>query len=105
GRPRLATPSIQSAPILAGVTRDILIDRVPSCEVRTITADELAAADEVMLVGTLTMVASVVEIDRVPVGDGAPGPAASMLLGVLREVIGSEQSATPLAGVLGRVSG
>lgn len=92
GRPRLATPSIQSAPILAGVTRDLLLDRIPSCEARVITAEELEHADEVMMVGTLSMVCSVVEIDGRPVGSGSPGPAAEMLLGELRDVIRREQS-------------
>ncbi len=87
GEMRLATPSLESAPILAGVTRDLLLETLPRIEVRAITAGELLGASEVMLMGTLTMVTSVAEIDGRRVGDGVPGPASGALLRTLVERI------------------
>ncbi len=90
GSVRLATPSLQSAPILAGVTRDLLLAAMPTIEVRSIGQQELAEASEVMLVGTLTMVTSLLSIDGRAVGDGRVGPAARRLLRTLTDVIRSE---------------
>lgn len=87
GETRVATPSLESAPILAGITRDLLLEAMPTIEVRAIPARELALASEVMLVGTLTMVTSIVGIDGKAVGQGKPGPAANALLATLVEAI------------------
>lgn len=84
---RYVTPSLDSAPMLAGVTRRLLIDRDPSIIERPVSADDLRAADEVMLVGTKSMVTAVTHIDNEPVGSGAPGPAARQLLAFLRDAI------------------
>jgi len=83
----LVTPSLESVPILAGVTRDILLAAAPHIEARAVTADELHAAEEVMLIGTTTMVTSVVRLDGRPVGSGEPGPHAKRLLATLLEEI------------------
>ena len=52
-----------------------------------VTLDELRAADEVMLVGTRTMLAAVSHLDGAPLGaagtTGAPGPVARRLLASL----------------------
>ena len=100
GRMRIATPSLESAPILAGVTRDLLIEAAPEIEVRTIHQSELERASEVMLAGTLTMVTSVLAIDGRKVGDGTIGPAARMLLDRLVGAIRSRRGAE--AAVAGR---
>lgn len=89
GTMRIATPSLQSAPILAGVTRDLLLDAIPEIEVRSISQRELESATEIMLVGTLTMVTSILAIDGKTVGSGAVGPAARRMLQRLVEVIES----------------
>ncbi|MCL4742491.1 MAG: aminotransferase class IV [Phycisphaerales bacterium] len=77
---QMATPSLDSVPILAGVTRALLPEIAPGVESRPVRADELREASEIVLLGTLTMVASVVELDGRPVGSGEPGPAARRLL-------------------------
>jgi len=88
GGVRLATPSLESASILAGVTRDILLRERPEIEERAVTVEELRAATEVMLIGTTTMVTSVTELDGRRVGDGEAGACArslmTSLLGAIR---------------------
>lgn len=86
-RGRIVTPSLDSVPILAGVTRDLILDRDPAIERRPVTREELLGAEEVMLVGTRTMVCSVVSLDGAPVGDGSPGPRAHALLRTLLDAI------------------
>lgn len=86
-RGRLITPSIESAPMLAGVTRELILAQDPSIESRPVGVEELREADEIMLVGTKTMVASVVMLDGTPVGSGSVGPSARGLLATLRAAI------------------
>lgn len=91
---RVVTPSLDSAPMLAGVTRDLILEADPSIVERPVSQDELLAADEVMLAGTLTMIASIATLDGRPVGDGrAPGPAACALLETLHKAIRSDAAA------------
>jgi len=79
----IATPPVENGLLLGGVTRDVLIERVPEIEVRQVSEAELRGADEIVLTGSKTMVASVVELDGEPVGSGATGPAARKLLAAL----------------------
>lgn len=83
----VCTPSLDSVPILAGVTRTILLRECPEICERAVQARELRDAREVMLMGTTTMVASVTKLDDRAVGDGTPGPVARRLLQVLVEAI------------------
>lgn len=98
-RGRVVTPSLESAPILAGVTRDILIDLDPAIEQRAVRAAELESASEVILVGTTTLVTSVPSLDGRRVGTGEPGPHARRLLGLLLDAIahGRDDLAAPVA--------
>lgn len=108
----VVTPSLDSTPMLAGVTRDLILgacgtrrsDRTESNEngtkagplhiiERALTADELRRASEVMLLGTLTMVTSITRLDGRSVGDGSAGPVARSLLQTLLGVIRAEQQA------------
>jgi len=66
----LATPPVRSGYILGGVTRDVLIEAMPEVEVREIPERELYEADEIVLTGSKTQVASVIELDGKPVGSG-----------------------------------
>lgn len=86
----LATPSLQSVSILAGVTRALEVEHGPGIVSRPVRAEELARASEIMLLGTSSMVTSVVQLDGQPVGDGKPGPQAHRLLASLVETIKSE---------------
>ncbi|MEE4608172.1 MAG: D-amino acid aminotransferase [Desulfobacteraceae bacterium] len=69
--------------ILPGITRQVVMDacRDEGIEVRErfYHRDELAAADEAFLTGTVTEVLPLVRIDSQPVGDGAVGPLAKRL--------------------------
>ncbi len=91
GASHAVTPSLASAPMLAGVTRALLLEADPTLEERPVTVDEIRAADEIMLIGTLTMLVSVVQLDGRPVGpvshSGRPGSHARRLLGTLVEAI------------------
>lgn len=83
GGTEIATPSLESVPMLSGITRSILVRIVPEIVQRPVRASELARASEVMYVGTTTLVTSVTHVDGRPVGDGRPGPVARRLLGAL----------------------
>lgn len=95
---KLVTPSLESVSILRGVTRALVLEEGLEIESRPVTVEELRRADEVMLVGTLTMVASVVRIDGRPVGDGRVGPRARALARGLVEGIRAEISGEVRAG-------
>lgn len=94
----LATPDLDSTPILAGVTREILLEACPRLTARPVPLEELREADEVMLVGTSSMVTSVTRLDGRPLGEagasGAPGVEAGRLLGSLIEWIEGERAGT-----------
>jgi len=67
---RVVTPSLNSVPMLEGVTRRILVDELGrEIEERPVTLAELGRADEIALVGTRTMVARVSRLDDVTMGD------------------------------------
>lgn len=90
----VCTPSLDSVPILAGVTRAILLRERPEIRERAVRASELREAREIMLIGTTTMVASVTRLDGRPVGDGTPGPVAHSLLRTLVDAIRNERDAS-----------
>lgn len=91
GASHAVTPLLQSVPMLAGVTRALILEADPTLVERPVTAEEIQTADEIMLIGTLTMLVSVVQLDDRPVGPpshaGRPGPHARRLLGTLVEAI------------------
>jgi len=84
---RLATPTLEGASILPGVTRALALAGRAGIEARPVTVAELRHADEVLLIGTLTMVAAVVRLDGAPVGDGRVGPMARHLAHALAAAI------------------
>ncbi|MCW5624564.1 MAG: branched-chain amino acid transaminase [Burkholderiales bacterium] len=77
----LYEPELTSA--LEGVTRNSLValarDEGLEVRARRITRDELYIADEVFFTGTAAEVTPVVEVDRVKVGTGTPGPITRRL--------------------------
>jgi len=103
GSVELATPSLQSVSILAGVTRALEVEHGPGLVCRPVRVEELAKASEIMLVGSTSMVTSVVQLDGRPVGDGRPGPQAHRLLAALVNTIRSELNLG--AGSTGPASG
>lgn len=85
---KMVTPSLESAPMLAGVTRALILAEDSSIEVRPVTVEELRRADEVMLTGTYTMVSAGSTLDGAPIGKGGvPGDGARRLLSVLLRAI------------------
>lgn len=81
----LVTPSLESAPMLDGVTRRLLLEQHPEIVERPVRGEELDRAGEIMLVGTLSMVRSVTALDGRSVGDGRVGEGARYLLASLVE--------------------
>jgi branched-subunit amino acid aminotransferase/4-amino-4-deoxychorismate lyase len=84
---RLLTPTLE-LPILRGVTRSAIADLAPAAgyevEEGEWTADRLLGADEAFLSSSIREVMPVVAVDDLPIGDGAPGPAAAALQTALR---------------------
>lgn len=84
---RLLTPTLD-LPILRGVTRSAIADLAPATgyqvEEGQWTADRLLAADEAFLSSSIREVMPVVAVDDLPIGGGAPGPAAPALQAALR---------------------
>lgn len=77
------TPSTTSN-ILESITRDTIITlyREPTgrvCEEREIDRSELYFAEEAFVCGTGQEILPVTSIDKLPVGDGKPGPITAML--------------------------
>lgn len=86
---QLVTPSLDSASILEGATRARCLALDPSIIERPVGVDELLRADEVMLVGTTSIVTSALTLDGKPVGNGAHagqiGPQARRLLNLVMD--------------------
>lgn len=90
----LVTPNLSSAPMLAGITRAILLKETRGeMHARPIKVDELFTAREIMLTGSNTMVASVTSLvdstrgSSHPVGSGTPGPVSRRLFNLLLQSI------------------
>jgi branched-subunit amino acid aminotransferase/4-amino-4-deoxychorismate lyase len=91
----VVTPSLDSVPILAGVTRELVLRAARAADMpieeRAVDEHELREASEVMLVGTTTMITSVTRMDGEPArrGEhvGAPGPCARRLHRLLFDAI------------------
>lgn len=80
---KLVSPAPQDN-ILEGITMDTALEIARTemgleVERRSIDRSELYIADEVFMTGTAAHITAVVEVDRVPVGDGRPGPIAKRL--------------------------
>jgi branched-chain amino acid aminotransferase len=77
---RLVTPGPEDN-ILEGITLDTALEVAQrelglQVERRSIDRSELYIADEVFMTGTAAHVTPVVEVDRVPIGNGRPGPTS-----------------------------
>lgn len=98
---QLVTPSLDSASILEGATRARCLALDPAIVERPVGVEELLRADEVMLVGTTSIVTSALEIDGKPVGDGTPGPQAQRLLDLVMDDCRSQVDAAKEAVAVG----
>lgn len=95
GGREVVTPALDCVPILRGVTRTILLEADPAIVERPIRVHELARASEVMVIGSTTMVTSIVRLDGRIVGEGRPGPEAARLLRLLLDAIRREAGVAP----------
>jgi branched-chain amino acid aminotransferase len=81
----LYEPELASA--LTGITRDSVItlarERGYPYAARRLTRDDVYLADEAFFCGTAAEVCPIVELDRRPIGSGAPGPWTRTLAGAL----------------------
>ncbi len=79
----LVTPDLASG-ILAGITRRVVLDLAEELGIeaaeRGVRMAELESAGEVFLTNSLMEVMPLVEVDRRPIGDGAPGPMTRRLM-------------------------
>jgi branched-chain amino acid aminotransferase len=82
------TPPL-SAGILAGITRDVLLELVPGLGIpiveRPVSVAALLGADEAFMASTLKETAPVRTINQKLVGDGRPGPVTLRILAAFRE--------------------
>lgn len=85
----VTTPSLASAPLLAGVTREIVLDLERNIREHAVESRDLLGASEVILLGTTTMITSVTHLDGRTVGQGRPGPVARHLFDTLMNAIRS----------------
>jgi len=97
GGVEITTPDLASTSILAGVTRDMMVDAAAkglggwkhgSISERPVTAAELDQAREVVICGTRSMVTAITNLDGRPIGTGESGPYAHELLRLLIAAIG-----------------
>ena len=93
----ISTPHL-SCGILAGVTRAVVFDLardlgVPVHE-RELTRYDILAADECFLTGTAAEVIPAVQLDRILIGTGQPGPVTLKLVGAFREL--TRTTGTPI---------
>jgi branched-subunit amino acid aminotransferase/4-amino-4-deoxychorismate lyase len=82
GDGRLTTPPLELGAV-SGVSRQVVIERVPDVVEREVTRDELRGATEVIAVNAVRGACSIVDIDGRAVGDGRPGPWRARLAEVL----------------------
>ena len=85
----LSTP-VADGRILAGVTRDVLLELAPTAEHEVaegaFPVSELAAADEAFASSSIREVMPIVALDGRAIGDGKPGETAARLQTALREL-------------------
>jgi branched-subunit amino acid aminotransferase/4-amino-4-deoxychorismate lyase len=85
----LFTPAVDGR-ILAGVTRDVLLELAPAAGYEVVEGafpvSELAAADEAFASSSVREVMPIVALDGRPIGDGKPDEAASVFQAALREL-------------------
>lgn len=92
---RIATPPLGDGYLLGGVTRMLLLRAVPEIEERPITLEELRVADEVILVGTRTMLARVETIDGHAVRGVGRERAHELRTRLLEEITSDLEHSTP----------
>jgi branched-chain amino acid aminotransferase len=94
----LATPG-RSSDILESITRDTVMTLARelgiAVEEREVDRTELYIAEEVFLCGTGQELVAVTSVDRLPVGDGAPGAVTKRLQAAYEAVVRGTTEAHP----------
>ncbi len=95
---RVSTPPL-SAGILAGITRELVMEVAPGAGVaiheETLTLSDLRAADEAFITSSLKEVAPIRRLDGQAIGAGRPGPVTLALLHAYRACLPAQ--CAPLA--------
>jgi 4-amino-4-deoxychorismate lyase len=85
----LFTPAVDGR-ILAGVTRDVLLELAPAAGYEVVegafSVSDLATADEAFACSSIREVMPIVGLDGSPIGDATPGETAAELQTSLREL-------------------
>jgi branched-chain amino acid aminotransferase len=85
----LETPPL-SAGILAGITRDVILERCPKLGIeareRSLSLDDLLGADEAFMTSTLKEALPVRSVDGRTIGSGRPGPVSRRVLEDFRAI-------------------
>ncbi|MGD9712378.1 MAG: branched-chain amino acid transaminase [Thermomicrobiales bacterium] len=88
---KLITPDLTSS-VLESITRDAILTLAKGrlgieVEERQVDRTELYLAEEVFLCGTAAEISPVVEIDKLPIGDGQVGPVTTALERLFEDVL------------------
>ncbi len=78
----LLTPAREWGPV-AGIARELVLERVPEAREGDVSSRELGAAREIIAVNAVRGARAIVRLDGAPVGEGRPGPWAKRLAAVL----------------------
>jgi branched-chain amino acid aminotransferase len=107
----LLTPPL-SAGILAGITREVVLELVPRLGIPSreepLRLEDLLAADEAFLTSTTREVVPVAQVDETPVGTGRPGPLTRRVLEAFRAYAPAhcgQDALTAAASPSGRTTG
>ena len=93
---RVITPSLDT-PILPGIARatvlEICRDASIPAEEKSVSREEVAAADELFLTNSIMEVMPIVQADRRTFGDGKPGAMTRRIAELYRDLVTTETSA------------
>jgi branched-chain amino acid aminotransferase len=93
---KILTPALDT-PVLPGIARATVLelcrDESIPAEEKSISREDLAAADEVFLTNSAMEIMPVVQVDRRTVGDGKPGPLTRRIEELYRDLVKTETSA------------
>jgi len=77
--------------ILGGITRQVVLELCPELGIPVrefpVLVSTLRQADELMILGSVSEVMPIVQVDHWTVGDGKPGPVARKLQKALRDLV------------------
>ena len=85
---KVLTPPL-GAGILAGITREVILELLPTLSLRggeaPLLPEDLKNADEAFISSSLREAAPIRAVDGIPIGSGRPGPVTLAILAAFRE--------------------